>query len=145
MLMRTDPFRELDRVAQEVFGTPARPAAMPIDAYRKGDEFVVQFDMPGVGADPFDLTGERHVHVHRQRDADNEVELLIGERPFGTFSRQLFLGDSLDADRLTAEYRDGVLTVRLPVREQAKPRRVEVTAGGAADGSSAEPIEVSTS
>ena len=71
--------------------------------------------------------------------------MIIGERPFGTFSRQLFLGDSLDADRLTAEYRDGVLTVRLPVRERAKPRRVEVTAGGAADGSSAEPIEVSTS
>ncbi len=148
MLMRTDPFRELDRVAQEVFGTKARPAAMPIDAFRKGDEFVVQLDMPGVPADAFDLTVERNVltiHARRERGADDDVELLIGERPFGAFSRQLFLGESLDTDRLTADYRDGVLTLRLPVREQAKPRRVEVTANGAASSGSAEPIEVSTS
>jgi HSP20 family protein len=144
--MRTDPFRELDRMAQQVFGTNARPAAIPIDAYRKGDEFVVQFDMPGVAADAFDLTVERNVltvHVRRERGSENDVELLIGERPYGTFTRQLFLGESLDAEQLTAEYRDGVLTLRLPVREQAKPRRVEVSTGvGSGD---ADPIEVSSS
>ncbi len=132
MLMRTDPFRELDRVAQDIFGTAARPAAMPVDAFRHGDEFVVQFDMPGVQADAFELTVERNVltvHAQRPRPTGESVELLIGERPYGAFSRQLFLGDTLDADRLAAEYTDGVLTIRLPIREQAKPRRVEVTPG----------------
>lgn len=132
MLMRTDPFRELDRMAQELMGTRARPAAVPIDAYRRGDEFVVQLDMPGVRSDDIDLTVERNVltvHAERERDTGDDVELLIAERPHGSFSRQLFLGDTLDADRLAADYRDGVLTLRLPVREQAKPRRVEVKTG----------------
>ena len=132
MLMRTDPFRELDRMAQELMGTRARPAAVPIDAYRRGDEFVVQLDMPGVRPDDIDLTVERNVltvHAERERDTGDDVELLIAERPHGSFSRQLFLGETLDADRLAADYRDGVLTLRLPVREQAKPRRVEVKTG----------------
>src|SRR3954453_17400615 len=105
MLMRTDPFRELDRVAQQVLGTTARPAAMPIEAYRKGDDFVVLFDLPGVEASSINLTVERNVltvHADRSRPADGEVEMLIGERPQGTFSRQLFLGDTLDTDRLSA-------------------------------------------
>lgn len=129
MLMRTDPFRELDRVAQQMFGTPARPAAMPIDAYRQGDEFVVQLDVPGVSTDSIDLTIERNVltvHARRERSSSENVELLIGERPQGEFSRQLFLGDTLDTDQLKADYVDGVLTIRLPVREQAKPRKIEV-------------------
>lgn len=133
MLMRTDPFRELDRVAQQVFGTNTRPAAMPIDAFRRGDEFIVQFDLPGVASDTIDLTVERNVltvHAERRRSVGDDIELLIGERPQGTFSRQLFLADTLDSERLVAEYTDGVLTVRLPVKEQAKPRRVNVTAGG---------------
>jgi HSP20 family protein len=132
MLMRTDPFRELDRVAQEILGTPARPAAMPVDAFRQGDEFVVQFDIPGVRSDAIELTVERNVltaHARRDRQTGESVELLIGERPYGTFSRQLFLGDTLDADRLAADYTDGVLTIRLPIKERAKPRRVEVTTG----------------
>lgn len=131
MLMRTDPFRDLDRVAQELLGTSSRPAAMPIDAFRQGDAFVVQMDMPGVRPDAFELTVERNVltvHAQRERSAGEDVELLIGERRYGTFSRQLFLGDSLDADRLSADYDDGVLTLRLPVKEQAKPRRIEVSA-----------------
>src|SRR3954454_17246212 len=97
MLMRTDPFRDLDRLTQQVFGTPARPAAMPIDAYRRGDDFVVQFDLPGVDAQSIELTGEKNVltvHAERSRTDDKEgVELLVGERPHGTFSRQLFLGE----------------------------------------------------
>src|SRR4051794_24926438 len=120
--MRTDPFRELDRVAQQVFGTAARPAAMAIDAYRKGDEFVVLFDLPGVDPSSINLTIERNVltvHAERSRAGD-EVELLIGERPHGTFSRQLFLAETLDTDRLAADYTDGVLRLRVPVREQAK-------------------------
>jgi HSP20 family protein len=132
MLMRTDPFRELDRVAQQVFGTDARPAAMPIDAYRKDDEFVVMFDLPGVDASSIDLTVERNVlsvHAQRTRSAGDDVELVIGERPHGTFSRQMFLGDTLDAERLTAEYTDGVLRLCVPVREQAKPRRVDIAVG----------------
>jgi HSP20 family protein len=132
MLMRTDPFRELDRVAQQVFGTNVRPAAMPIDAFRRGDEFVVQFDLPGVAADSVDLTVERNVltvHAERRRSDGDDIELVVGEREFGTFSRQLFLADTLDTDQLEAQYSDGVLTVRIPVKEQAKPRRVSVTAG----------------
>ncbi|MEP6659570.1 MAG: Hsp20/alpha crystallin family protein [Acidimicrobiales bacterium] len=129
MLMRTDPFREFDRITQQVFGTPARPAAMPIDAYRKGDEFVVHFDLPGVDAKSIDLTVEKNVltvHATRGRSETEGVELLLGERPQGTFSRQLFLGDTLDPDRIKAEYTDGVLTLRLPVAEKAKPRRVPI-------------------
>src|SRR3954465_11286924 len=84
MLMRTDPFRELDRVAEQVFGTAARPAAMPIDAYRKGDEFVVLFDLPGCDPGSINLTAERNVltvHAERNRPSDDDdVELLIGER-----------------------------------------------------------------
>jgi HSP20 family protein len=131
MLMRTDPFRDLDRLAQQVFGTPARPAAMPIDAFRKGDEFLVQFDLPGIDTASIDLTVERNVltvHAERHRNESDGVELLIGERPQGTFSRQLFLGDTLDADRIEAEYQDGVLTLRVPITEKAKPRRVPIQA-----------------
>ncbi len=138
MLMRTDPFRELDRMAQQMLGTATRPAAMPIDAFRQGEQFVVQFDLPGVSADSIDLTVERNVlTVHAQRDRsfrDDDVELLIGERPHGTFSRQLFLGDTLDTQNLKAEYLDGVLLVRIPVREQAKPRKIDVATGRGNEG-----------
>ena len=138
MLMRTDPFRELDRVAQELLGTNARPAAMPIDAFRRGEEFVVQLELPGVRPDAFDITVERNVltvHAERPRESGDDVELLIGERRYGTFSRQLFLGETLDAERLAANYSDGVLTLRLPVKEQAKPRKVEVTTNGSSSPS----------
>lgn len=135
MLMRTDPFRELDRLTQQVLGTPSRPAAMPIDAYRKGDEFVVQFDLPGVATDAIELTVEKNVltvHAQRARTGDDGVEYLVGERPHGTFSRQLFLGETLDTDRIDAQYVDGVLTLRLPIAEKAKPRRVPINASDAA-------------
>jgi HSP20 family protein len=130
MLMRTDPFREMDRLA-EVFGTHTRPAAMPIDAYRKDDTFLVQFDLPGVTPESIDLTVEKNVltvHAERSRPDSGEVEMLLAERPQGTFSRQLFLGETLDTDRIEAEYKDGVLTLRVPVAESAKPRKVEINA-----------------
>lgn len=132
MLMRTDPFRELDRLAQQAFGTPSRPASMPIDAYRRGDEFLVELDLPGVAAESIDLTVERNVltvRAERRRPVE-DVELLVGERPQGTFSRQLFLGDTLDASNIAADYADGVLTLKLPVAERAKPRRVPITHAG---------------
>ncbi len=130
MLMRTDPFRDFDRLTQQVLGTPARPAAMPIDAYRRGDEFVVEFDLPGVDTSTIELTVEKNVltvHAQRRRTDLEGIELLVGERPQGTFSRQLFLGDSLDADRIEANYINGVLVLRLPVAERAKPRKVPIT------------------
>jgi HSP20 family protein len=128
MLMRTDPFRDLDRLAQAVFGTPAQPAMMPMDAYRDGDTFVVRLDVPGIDPGSIDLTVERNVltvHAERTRP-DPQAERIAAEVSHGLFSRQLFLGDSLDVDHLTADYTDGVLTLRLPVAERAKPRRIEV-------------------
>jgi len=135
MLMRTDPFRELDRITNQLMGTMARPVAMPIDAYRKDDVFYVHFDLPGVRPDDIDLTVERNVlTVHAERrgpTADTEgVELLAAERPQGTFTRQLFLGDTLDSEKLQADYDAGVLTVRLPVADQAKPRKVSISSNG---------------
>ncbi|GAC1364172.1 MAG: Hsp20/alpha crystallin family protein [Actinomycetota bacterium] len=130
MLMRTDPFRELDRLAQ-VLGTPARPAAMPIDAYRSGDSFLVQFDLPGVQTDSIDLTVEKNVltvHAGRSRPESEGVEVLVAERPQGTFSRQLFLGETLDTEHIEADYVDGVLTLRIPIAESAKPRKVSIKA-----------------
>jgi HSP20 family protein len=129
MLMRTDPFRDFDRLAEAVFGTQSRPASMPMDAYRFGDVFVVALDLPGVDADSIDLTVERNVltvHAERRPNIAEDAERVVGERTYGMFSRQLFLGDTLDADQLTAQYDDGVLTIRIPVAEQAKPRKIEI-------------------
>jgi HSP20 family protein len=134
MLMRTDPFRELDRLAQQVFtgpGTWSRPAAMPMDAYRAGDEFVVAFDLPGVAADAIELDVERNVLTvkaeRRPTVNKQDVEMQVSERPLGVFSRQLFLGDTLDTERITADYDSGVLTLRIPVLEKAKPRKISIT------------------
>src|SRR5438105_9342199 len=118
MLMRTDPFRELDRLTQQVFGTVARPAAMPMEAYRKGDTFYVQFDLPGIDPNSIDLTVEQNVltvRAERPATEPDGVEMLVSERPAGTFSRQVFLGESLDADDLRADYTAGGLTLTIPV------------------------------
>jgi HSP20 family protein len=136
MLMRTDPFREFDRLTQQVFGTRSQPAAMPMDAYREGERFTVEFDLPGVDPDSIDLTVERNVltvHASRSRTTDDNVELLIAERPQGTFSRQLFLGESLDTENIDANYNAGVLTLRIPVAEKAKPRRLSVNVNSSND------------
>lgn len=138
MLMRTDPFRELDRLTQQVFGgttgTWSRPTAMPMDAYRSGDEFVVVFDLPGVAHDAIELDVERNVltvKAERRPIATGEnVEMQVAERPLGVFSRQLFLGDTLDTERIQAHYDAGVLTLRIPIAEQAKPRKISITASG---------------
>lgn len=132
MLMRTDPFRELDRFTQQVFGTAARPAVMPMDAWRDGENFVVEFDLPGVDADSLDIDIERNVvTVRAERPAvDPNREMLATERPRGVFSRQLVLGENLDTDKIEASYREGVLRLCIPVAEKAKPRKISVTRGG---------------
>ena len=132
MLMRTDPFRDIDRMFEQFTGTVSRPAVMHVDAERDGDWFTVYFDLPGVDPDSIDLTVERNVlqvKAQRQRPAKQGVESVIAERPMGVFSRQLFLGDILDTDGLQATYDNGVLTLRIPVSEQAKPRKISVGAG----------------
>jgi HSP20 family protein len=129
MLMRTDPFRELDRLTQQVFGTTARPAFMPMDAWREGESFRIEFDLPGVQPDSIDLDVERNVltvRAERPGRQDNGTELIAAERPRGVFSRQLILGDNLDLENITANYRDGVLTLSVPVAEKAKPRKIAV-------------------
>jgi HSP20 family protein len=129
MLMRTDPFRELDRLAQQVLGTAARPAAMPMDAWQEGEEFVVAFDLPGVAVDSVDIDVERNVltvKAERKDPTGEKTELIAAERPRGVFSRQLILGDALDTDAVKASYDAGVLTLRIPVAEKAKPRRIEI-------------------
>jgi len=133
MLIRTDPFRELDRLTQQVFGTAARPAAMPMDAWQEDGEFVVAFDLPGISPDAVDLNVERNVLTVRaeRRDATQpNVELVVSERPRGVFSRQLILGDTLDTENIKASYDVGVLTLRIPVAEQAKPRKIEIESKG---------------
>ncbi len=132
MLMRFDPFRELDQVAQQVFRQTARPAGAPMDAYRRGDEFVVEFDLPGVDPSSIDLTVEKNVlnvTATRSREFRDGDEVLIAERPQGEFRRQLFLGEQLDTEHIQADYDNGVLTLRLSVAEQAKPRKVEISGG----------------
>ena len=136
MLMRTDPFRELDRLTQQVFGTQgtmARPSAMPMDAWRDGDTFVVELDLPGVSPDSIDLDVERNVvTVRAERANRNEnIEMLAAERPRGVFSRQLVVGDTLDTDNITASYDAGVLTLKIPVAEKSKPRKITIGGGNA--------------
>jgi HSP20 family protein len=108
---------------------------MPMDAYREGDTFVVSFDLPGVDPGSIDLTVERNlltVHAERADKPHEGREMVVAERPRGTFSRQLFLGETLNTDNLQASYDAGVLSVHIPVTEQAKPRRVAVTGSGGA-------------
>jgi HSP20 family protein len=133
MLMRTDPFRDFDRLTEAMFGTRARPAAMPMTAYREDGTFVVHLDLPGASADSIDLTVEQNVlsvHAERKPPVGDNAERVVDERSYGVFSRQLFLGETLDADKLTAAYDAGVLTLRIPIAEKAKPRKVEISAGG---------------
>ena len=134
MVMRTDPFRELDRLTQQLVGNNAgtwsRPSAMPMDAYRDGDRFVVVFDLPGVSPEAIELDVERNVLTvkaeRRPVVTGDQVEMQVAERPLGVFSRQLFLGDTLDTEHIEAGYEAGVLTLRIPIAERATPRKIAV-------------------
>jgi HSP20 family protein len=135
MLMRTDPFRELDRLTQQMLGTDgtlARPSVMPMDAWRDGDLFHVEFDLPGVSPDSIDLDVERNVVTVRAERPPraSDAELIAAERARGVFSRQLILGDNLDTEHIAASYDGGVLTLQIPVAEKAKPRKISVTSQG---------------
>ena len=139
MLMRFDPFREVDRLTEAMLERASVPR-MPMDAYRHGDKFLVHFDLPGIDPNSIEVTVEKNVLAVRaertsQRDEDDEV--VIAERPQGTFSRQMFLGEGLDPEHIEARYDNGVLTLTIPVAEQAKPRRVEI----ASSQSKAQPID----
>jgi HSP20 family protein len=132
MLMRFDPFREFDRITGDVLGNRRQPW-MPMDAYKLGDSFTVHFDLPGVDAKSIDLTVEKNtvtVSAERSWQPGEGVDVVIAERPQGAFTRQLFLGDTLDADRIEADYHDGVLTLTIPVSEGARPRKIEVAGSG---------------
>ena len=144
MLLRTaDPFREFDRLTQQILGTTNRPAVMPMDAWREGDTFVLEFDLPGIARESIDLDVERNVlTVRAERIARNgDWEMLATERTRGLFSRQLVLGDNLDLEHIEASYDAGVLRLVVPVAERAKPRRIEI---GAGVGGGAETVEGST-
>ena len=133
MLLRTtDPFRDFDRLTQQLLGTTNRPAVMPMDAWREGDRFVIEFDLPGVAKESIDLDVERNVvTVKAERPTRaSDAELIAAERPRGVFSRQLVLGDNLDTEHIAASYDSGVLTLQIPVAEQAKPRKIAITSKG---------------
>ncbi|WP_309053437.1 Hsp20/alpha crystallin family protein [Streptomyces sp.] len=136
MLMRTDPFRELDRLTQQLLGTTGtwtRPSTVPMDAYREGDVYVIALDLPGVSPDAIDIDVERNmltVKAERRPAANSEdVQMELSERPLGVFSRQLMLADTLDTEKITADYEAGVLTLRIPIAERAKARKIEVGRG----------------
>src|ERR1700750_2816313 len=128
MLMRTDPFRDLDRFTEQVLGTAARPVVMPMDAWREGEEFIVEFDLPGIKDDSLDLDIERNVVTVRADPPgiDPGREMLAAERRRGVFSRQVVLGENLDTEKIDATYEGGVLRLRIPVAERAKPRKIAI-------------------
>ena len=129
MLMRFDPFSELDRFARDA----GRRSVMPVDAYRQGDRFYLHVDLPGIDPEGVDITVEKNtltVRAERSWQPAEDASVLMNERPQGTFSRQFFLGEGLDPDSIEAGYDHGVLTITIPVAEQAKARKITV---GAAD------------
>jgi HSP20 family protein len=135
MLMRTDPFRELDRLTQQLMapGTWSRPSAMPMDAYREGDEYVVAFDLPGVTTDAIDIDVERNMLTvkaeRRPAPKTENAKMELSERPLGVFSRQIVLADALDTEHIQADYNAGVLTLRIPIAERARPRKISISVG----------------
>jgi HSP20 family protein len=127
--LRFDPFRELDRWANEVMGAARTPRMMPMDAYRHGESYVLRLDLPGIDAESMEIVADNNtltVRAERRNDAPEGAQYVLAERPSGTYSRQIVLGDGLDMDAVAADYRDGVLTVTIPVAEQAKPRRIQI-------------------
>jgi HSP20 family protein len=130
--LRFDPFSDLDRLTSDWFnglGGPRAPRWAPMDAYRAGDHYVVHFDLPGINADSLEVTAENNtltVRAERRPAAPDGAQYVVSERPMGSFSRQMVLGDGLDLEKVSADYRDGVLTVTIPVAERANPRRISI-------------------
>jgi HSP20 family protein len=133
-VLRFDPFAELDRLSEQMGGSRRSGSArsFPMDAYRRRDRFFVHLDLPGVDSDSIELTSEQNVltiRAERRFDVEDGDELVVNERPQGIYSRQLFVSDALDLDQIKARYENGVLTLELPVAEQAKPRRIQIGGG----------------
>ena len=142
-VIRFDPFQEFDRLTRQMLGTGRGPRSMPMEAYRRGDQFFIHLDLPGVNPDDVDLTVERNVlsvRAERRSFWQEGDDVVVDETPQGTFSRQLFVGDNLDAGRLEASFDQGVLTLTIPVAEQAKPRKVQI----AAESRQPQPVGAST-
>jgi HSP20 family protein len=128
-----DPFREFDQLAQQLLSGGRSPRSFPMDAYKRGDDFFVHLDLPGVDPGSIDITVEGPdvtISAERRFDQQEDDEILVSERPQGRFSRDLRVGRQVDSEAIEASYDDGVLTLRLPVAAQAKPRRVEVRSSG---------------
>jgi HSP20 family protein len=128
-----DPFREFDQLAQQLLSGGRSPRSFPMDAYKRGDDFFVHLDLPGVDPGSIDITVEGPdvtISAERRFDQQEDDQILVSERPQGRFSRDLRVGRQVDSEAIEASYDDGVLTLRLPVAAQAKPRRVEVRSSG---------------
>jgi HSP20 family protein len=135
--MRFDPFRDLDRLAEQAAAGAGQVRSIPMDAYRRGESVFVHLDLPGIDADSIQLTVEQNVlsvtaeRFYERREGD---QIIAKERPEGAFERQMFLGEHLDADRLQASYDRGVLTLEIPVAPRAQARRIEIKAAEGAGG-----------
>jgi HSP20 family protein len=135
MLLRSATVRDLDRITARVFDTATRNSGARLDAYRIDDTFYIDIDLPGVDPASIDVTVDRKVltvRAERKRTEREGLQMLVAERPMGTVTRQVFLSESLDTDRLEARYDNGVLTLSIPVIEKAQPRRIEVSGALAA-------------
>ncbi len=135
MSISYDPFHHLDELRDQLISGGRTPRSFPMDAYRRGEEFFVHLDLPGIDPDTVELTVENQVltiSVERRFEQREGDEIIVSERPQGRFSRQLRLGSTIDTDRIAAGYDDGVLTITLPVSERARPRQVPVGRGGPA-------------
>jgi HSP20 family protein len=133
-VLRFDPFRDFDRVTEQLLGAPSGstrvPRFMPMDLYRSGDHYVLHADLPGVDPGSVDVGVENNtltIKAERSERTEDGVQWISSERFTGTYMRQLALGDGIDADKISATYVNGVLTVTLPVAERAKPRRVSIS------------------
>ena len=133
MAITFDPFRELDELRAQLASGGRTPRNFPMDAYRRGENFFVHLDLPGVNRDSIDVSVEGStltISAERRFEQQEGDNIVVSERAQGRFSRQLTIGASIDATNINASYDDGVLTLTLPVAQQAKPRRIEIKAGG---------------
>jgi len=132
-ILRFDPFRDpiahVDRLTHELLSGTRTPASLPMDVWRSGDDYLVALDLPGMNESSLDVTVERgtlSIHAERQQAFGEDAAVVVAERPQGSFTRQLMLGDGLDANAIEADYRNGVLLLRIPVAQSAQPRRVQI-------------------
>lgn len=136
MSISFDPFHHLDELREQVVSGGRTPRSFPMDAYRRGDEFFVHLDLPGVQPETVDVSVENQVLTitserrFEQRQGD---EFIVSERPQGRFSRQLRLGSTIDTEKIEASYEDGVLTLTLPVSQRARPRQIQIGRGGSTE------------